>query len=295
MSQFILTCCSTADRSHEFFKERRIPYACFHYHIGEEEFPDDLGQTVSFEQFYENMKKGAMPVTSQVNSSEFIALWEPFVQDGMDILHVTLSSGLSGVYNSANIAADELMERYSGRRIIIVDSLGASSGYGLLIEYLADMRDEGKTLEEAYNWAEENKLYMHHWFFSTDLTSYVRGGRISATSAIIGTALGICPLLNMDIQGKLIPRKKIRTKRKVILEIVRMMEEHAQDGLEYGGKCAICHSACFEDAEQVKNLLEDKFPKLKGKISINSIGTVIGSHTGPGTVALFFMGDKRTI
>lgn len=295
MVQFILTCCSTADRSREFFQERSIPYACFHYSIEGEEFLDDLGQTVSFEQFYENIKKGAMPVTSQVNSSEFITLWEPFMQAGRDILHVTLSSGLSGVYNSANIASEELMERYPDRRIIIVDSLGASSGYGLLIEYLADMRDEGKTLEEAYKWAEENKLYMHHWFFSTDLTSYLRGGRISATSAAIGTALGICPLLNMDNLGRLIPRRKIRTKRKVILEIVHMMEEHAQDGPEYGGKCAICHSACPEDAEQVKNLIEDKFPRLRGKISINSIGTVIGSHTGPGTVALFFMGDKRTI
>lgn len=295
MNQFILTCCSTADMPREFFQERSIPYACFHYRIGEKEFLDDLGQTVSFAQFYENIKKGARPVTSQVNSSEFIALWEPFMLEGRDILHVTLSSGISGVYNSANIAARELTERHPERRIYIVDSLGASSGYGLLMEYMADMRDEGKSIEEVYQWAENNKLYMHHWFFSTDLTSYLRGGRISASSAVIGTALSICPLLNMDDLGRLIPRKKIRTKRKVILEIVNMMEEHAQGGREYSGKCAICHSACHEDAEQVRDVIENKFPQLKGKININSIGTVIGSHTGPGTVALFFMGDKRVI
>lgn len=295
MKQFILTCCSTADRPREFFQERDIPYASFHYRMGEEEFLDDLGQTISYEKFYENIKNGAKPVTSQVNSSEFIALWEPFLLEGMDILHVTLSSGISGVYNSANIAAKELAERHPERRIYVVDSLGASSGYGLLMEYMADMRDDGKSIEEVYQWAENNKLYMHHWFFSTDLTSYLRGGRISASSAVIGTALSICPLLNMDDLGRLIPRKKIRTKRKVKLEIVNMMEEHAQGGREYSGKCAICHSACHEDAEQVRDLIENKFPQLKGKISINSIGTVIGSHTGPGTVALFFMGDKRII
>lgn len=293
MDQFVLTCCSTADRSKEFFEERNIPYVCFHYRIGEEEFLDDLGKTISFEQFYENMKNGATPETSQVNIGEFIEFWEPIVREGKDILHISLSSGISGAYNSANIASEELMERYPERTIKVVDSLNASSGYGLFVEYLADMRDQGKTLEEVYEWALNNRLYMNAWFFSTDLTSYKRGGRISATSAFIGTVLSICPLLNINNAGKLIPREKIRTKRKVIREIVNKMEEHAKDGTNYTGRCAICYSACLEDAKEVKALIEEKFPHIEGEIRMNSIGTVIGSHTGPGTVALFFMGDER--
>lgn len=293
MGSFVLSCCSTADREKNFFVTRNIPYVCFHLQFNGKEYLDDLGETIPFDTFYKAMKEGAMPVTSQVNSEDFIAFFEPFLKNGQDILHVSLSSGLSGSYNSAHIAKQELLERYPERKIMIVDSLGASSGYGLFMEYLADLRDEGKSLEEVYNWAEANKLKMHHWFFSTDLTSYKRGGRISSTAAVVGSILSICPLLNMDDEGHLIPRKKIRTKRKAIEEIVEMMMAHVQDGTNYTGKCAICHSACLEDALKVAQLIESKMPQLAGKISINSIGTVIGAHTGPGTVALFFMGDKR--
>ena len=174
-----------------------------------------------------------------------------------------------------------------------MDSLGASSGYGMFMNYLADKRDEGMSFEDCYTWAENNKLKVHHWFFSTDLTSYRRGGRISATSFFLGQLLKICPLLNMDDLGRLIPRKKIRTKEKTIVEMVERMVEHAENGVNYSGKCYLCHSACLEDAEKVVKLIEKKFINLKGKIVINQIGTVIGSHTGPGTVALFFMGDER--
>lgn len=293
MGSFVLSCCSTADREKNFFVTRNIPYVCFHLQFNGKEYLDDLGETIPFDTFYKAMKEGAMPVTSQVNSEDFVAFFEPFLKNGQDILHVSLSSGLSGTYNSANIARAELLEKYPERKIMIVDSLGASSGYGLFMEYLADLRDEGKSLEEVYNWAEANKLKMHHWFFSTDLTSYKRGGRISSTAAVVGSILSICPLLNMDDEGHLIPRKKIRTKRKAIEEIVETMMAHVQDGTNYTGKCAICHSACLEDALKVAQLIESKMPQLAGKISINSIGTVIGAHTGPGTVALFFMGDKR--
>lgn len=292
MGEYVLSCCSTADRSKEFFDEKGIIYACFHYYIGEEEFVDDLGQSVSFDEFYEKMRQGAEPETSQVNSDQFITLWEPVLQSGKDILHVTLSSGISGVFNSANIAAQEMMEKYPERQVLVVDSLGASSGYGLLMEYLAELKEQNKSLEEVYQWAEEYKLHLQSWFFSTDLTNYVRGGRISPASGMIGTALGICPLLNIDAEGKLIPRAKIRTKKKVIRAIVKKMEEHAQDGREYHGKAAISYSACLEDAQKVRDLILETFPNIQG-VSMDSVGTVIGSHTGPGTVALFFMGDSR--
>lgn len=293
MSDFILSCCSTADMPKSFFEERNVAYVCFHFNMDGKDYPDDLGESMPFPEFYKRIEEGAQPTTSQVNVDEFTNFFEPFLKEGKDILHVSLSSGLSGSFNSASIAARDLMEKYPERTIKVVDSLGASSGFGVLMTYLADLRDEGKSLTEVYDWAEKNKLRVHHWFFSTDLTSYKRGGRISATSAMVGTLLGICPLLNMDNEGHLIPRKKIRTKKKVIEELVNMMKEHVEDGPDYKGYCYISNSACEEDAEKVRDLVEAYCPNLKGKVLINSIGTVIGSHTGPGTVALFFLGDER--
>ncbi len=294
MGNFVLTCCSTADMRKEYFEKRRIPYVCFHYTMDGVTYPDDLGQSIPFDEFYDRIAKGSEPVTSQVNVEEYCNFFEPFLKDGMDILHVSLSSGISGTYNSACVAREELKSRYPERTIAIIDSLGASSGYGLLIDAVADLRDAGVSLEEAGQWAENNRLSVHHWFFSTDLTSFKRGGRISATSAMLGTVLNICPLMNIDCNGHLIPRQKIRTKKKAIQEIVKMMEAHADSGTKYSGKCFISYSACSEDAKEVAARIEERFPRLSGNVLLNSIGAVIGSHTGPGTVALFFFGDKRT-
>ncbi len=291
---YVISCCSTADLSMEHFKSRDIRYICFHYELDGVQYPDDLGQSMPFDKFYEAMAKGAMTKTSQVNVDEFTAYFTPMLDAGQDILHVCLSSGISGVYNSACAARDMLAPQYPERKILILDSLGASSGYGLFMDKLADLRDQGVDLDALYAWAEENRLKLHHWFFSTDLTFYVRGGRISKASGWFGTVLKICPLLNMDNEGRLVPRYKIRTKAKVIEAIVNKMEEHAQNGHNYDGKCFISMSACEEDARRVAEKIEQRFPKLNGKVLINSIGTTIGSHTGPGTVALFFWGDERT-
>ncbi len=293
MSNFILSACSTADITKEHFENRNIEYICFHYNLGGTDYSDDLGQSVPFGEFYDRMVAGEDTRTSQINVDEYIQYFKSFLDAGKDVLHLSLSSGLSGSYNSARNAAEILKEDYPDRKLYIVDSMGASSGYGLFADTLADMRDEGKSIDEIRDWAEENKLNFHYWFFSTDLTFYVKGGRVSKVSGFVGSMLGICPLLNMNHEGKLIPREKIRTKRRVIAAIVDRMEEHAQNGKEYDGKCYICHSNCLEDAVAVKNLVEERFPKLAGKVEINWIGTTIGSHTGPGTVALFFAGDKR--
>ncbi|MGI6588588.1 MAG: DegV family protein [Peptococcia bacterium] len=293
MSDYVLTCCSTADMPYEYFAKRNIPFVCFHYNMDGEEYLDDLGKTMSFEEFYSRIAAGALPTTSQVNVGEFITFFESYLKEGKDILHISLSTGLSGAYNSACMAREELLKKYPGREILLVDSLGASSGYGLLVDMAADMRDKGATLEDVSTWVEENKLNVHHWFFSTDLTHYKRGGRISATSATVGNILHICPLMNMSYDGKLIPRTKVRGKKHVIAEIVRMMEKHAQNGTAYSGKCFISNSGCYDEARQVADLVEEKFPQLNGSVMINSVGTVIGAHTGPGTVALFFLGDKR--
>ncbi|MBI5950699.1 MAG: DegV family protein [Chloroflexi bacterium] len=293
MSDYVISCCSTADMPLEHFQKRNIPFVCFHFNMEGKEYPDDLGQTMPFDEFYRRIAAGAMPTTSQVNVAQFIEFFEPYLKDGKDILHISLSSGLSGTYNSAVMAREQLLQKYPDRKMLIIDSLGASSGYGLLVDMAADMRDSGSTIEYVHARVEETKLNVHHWFFSTDLSHYKRGGRISAASATVGNLLNICPLMNMNDAGGLIPREKIRGKKRVISEIVKRMEEHAQGGLDYSGKCFISNSACYDDARKVADLIEEKFPKLNGKVIINSVGTVIGSHTGPGTVALFFVGDKR--
>jgi len=293
MSEYVLSCCSTADLTEEHFIERNISYVCFHFNLDGIEYKDDLGGSVPFDEFYAKMAAGADTYTSQVNIDEYETYFRNFLEQGFDILHVSLSSGLSGAINSATIAAQRLKEEYPDRTILITDSLGASSGYGLLMDKLADLRDEGKSLTELYNFVTQNRLKLHHWFFSTDLSFYVKGGRISRAEGLIGTVLSICPLLNMDNLGHLKPRYKIRTKKKVIEQIVEKMAEHADDGENYSGKCYVCHSGCIEDAKAVARLVEDRFARLNGKVEIYYVGTTIGSHTGPGTVALFFWGDER--
>ncbi len=293
MSDYILSCSSTVDLTPQQMKERNLRYVCFHFILDGQDHKDDMGQSIAPEELYSRMVAGAEAKTSQVALGEYTEYFEQLLQEGKDILHVEFSSGLSGSYNSARLVVEDLKEKYPDRKIYLVDSLAASSGYGLIMETLADMRDAGKSVEELYQWTEENRLRMHHWFFSTDLTFYIKGGRISKTAGAVGTLLGICPLLNMDNLGRLQPREKIRTKKKVIRRIVEMMEAHAQDGTEYSGKCYICQSACLDDAKAVAALVEEKFPKLQGKVEIYPIGATIGSHTGPGTVALFFWGDER--
>ena len=293
MSDYILTCCSTTDMPKQFFEDREIPFVCFHFTMDGVTYPDDLGQSMPFVEFYNRLANGSESITSQVNVEEYKQFFEPFLQKGLDVLHISTSSGISGSYNSAVIAREELLKQYPSRKIEIVDSRGASSGYGLLMDRLADLRDGGASFDELHQWALENRLFIHHWFFSTDLSFFIKGGRITKTEGFLGTFLQICPLMNMDAGGHLVPREKIRSKKKVIQRIVEKMTEHAQDGLAYSGKCFISQSACYDDARAVADLVEESFPNLDGKVLINDIGTVIGSHTGPGTVALFFVGDER--
>lgn len=295
MANYILSCCSTVDLTKEHIEKRDIKYICFHYFIDGKEYKDDFGITIPLKNFYHMMEQGAITKTSQINIEEFCNYFEPFLKAGKDILHLTLSSGISGVINSANSAKEILQEKYPDRKIYIVDSLAASSGYGLLMDNLADLRDQGKSIDEVRDYALAHRLNINHWFFSTDLKYFVRGGRISKTSGFLGNMLHICPLLNVDFKGRLIPREKIRTKKRVIMRIVDKMVENADNGLNYNGKVYISNSACHEDAKAVSDLIEEKFPQLKGKIEINDIGTTIGSHTGPGTVALFFTGKARPV
>lgn len=294
MGDYIISACSTADLSKEQFEKLDIKYIYFHYFLDGVQYPDDLGQTMSFEEFYKKMADGADTSTSQINPGEFVEFFTPFLEAGKDIFHVTLSSGISGVNNSAMIAKQELEEQFPDRKIVVIDSLCASAGYGMLMDAIAEKRDAGATIDQLEAWTRENLLKMHHWVLVSDLKYLVKGGRVSKTSGFFGTMLNICPIINVNSEGKLIGREKIRTKKKAIKRLVEIMEEQAEGGLEYSGKCYISQSACIEDAQEVAKLIEEKFTKLDGKVIINNIGTVIGSHTGPGTTALFFWGGDRT-
>ena len=293
MGDYILSCCSTIDLSKEYIEKRDIHIIGFHYALGDKEYVDDLGQTISMQEFYRRMAAGEMTKTSQVNVEEYIEYFESFLKEGKDILHVTLSSGISGTVNSCRIAKEDLEERYPDRRITVIDSLAASSGYGLLMDKLADLRDQGKSMEEVARWAQKHKLEMNHWFFSSDLTFFIRGGRIKPAAGLVGKVLNICPFMNVDLNGKLVVRQKIRTKKKVIQTMVNRCLELIKDGKNYSEKIYMSNSACYEDARKVADLLEAELPDMKGKVEIFDIGTTIGSHTGPGTVALFFWGAKR--
>ena len=293
MAEYCLSCCSTADLTKEYFEKRGIRYACFHYELGGNDYLDDLGQTMPPAELYRRMLAGEDAKTSQVSIGEYEDLFRGILDEGKDVLHLTLSSGISGTYNSAVIAAKQLQEEYPHRKIYVVDSLAASSGFGLLIDTLADMRDAEKSIDELYAWVCENKKKVQHWFFTSDLTFFIKGGRVSKAAGFFGGMLGICPLLNVDFEGRLIAREKVRTKRKVIQRIVQKMEENAEGGLSYSGKCFISQSECMEDAKAVAALIESRFLNLNGKVEIYSIGATIGSHTGPGTVALYFWGKER--
>ncbi len=295
MSEYVITCCSTADMSREFMEKNHVPFAMFHYQMDGVYYPDDLYASITPKEFYKKISDGAEPVTSQVNAEQYCELFEPILKEGKDVLHLTLSGGISGSINSANIAKTQMEESYPERKVIVIDTIAASSGYGLLLTAALENQKKGMSLEDNASWIEANKNKLHHWFFSSDLTSFIRGGRISKVSGFFGQALNICPVMNVNSEGKLIPRVKCRGKKAAMRETLKLMKAHAQGAEQYSGHCYMSHSDCYEDARALADMIEEAFPNLRNKIEIYDIGTVIGSHTGPGTVALFFWGDERTL
>lgn len=293
MSNYVLSCSSTADMPQEWFENRNVEFLCFHFFLSDKEYPDDLGKSMSYKTFYNSMADGAMTRTSQPNADEYFKYFSRFASEGKDIIHLTLSSGISGAFNSAKIAESMIQEEYPDIKIYVIDSLAASGGFGLLVDKLADLRDQGMDIDELAKWTEENKKTCNHWFFTSDLTYLIRGGRVSKASGFIGNMLNICPLLNVDFEGKLIGRAKIRTKRKVISATVDKIVELAENGENYTGKVFINHADCYEDAKAVADMLTERMPNLSEAVTINYIGTTIGAHTGPGTVACFFFGAER--
>ena len=288
--EYTISCCSTTDLPKEYFAQHTIPFLPFTFVIDGKEYKDDLGESMSLKEFYRIVREGAMPTTSQVNVDQYTEFFESFLKQGKDLLHLSLSSGVSGSYNSARLAADELKTKYPERKLYLVDSLSASLGYGLLMHYAVKMKDEGKAIDEVYNWIENNKLKINHWFTVDDLHHLKRGGRLSGAAAVVGTLLQIKPVLSVDDTGKLIPKEKLRGRKSALNELVFKMETMVEN--PDGQDILISHGDCEEDANYVAEQIKAKFPGINS-IMINMIGPVIGAHSGPGTVALFFLGKNR--
>ena len=295
MGEYVISCCSTADVTEEYLKEKNIEHICFHYYMDNVAYTDDLFKSMSATDFYQAMTDGAMTRTSQVNAEEFTEYFKGFLEQGKDVIHLTLSSGISGVINSARIAAQELQEQYPDRKLVVFDSLTASAGYGLFMDKLASLRDEGYDFDKLVSWTEEHIQNQNTWFFTTDLTFLIRGGRVSKLSGWFGTALNICPLMNVNSEGKLCPRQKCRGKKLVKKAALQAIKERIDNGDDYDENIFITHSVCYEDAREVADMLESAFPKMKEKIRIFDIGPTIGSHTGPGTVAIGFWGYAKEL
>jgi DegV family protein with EDD domain len=288
--EYVITASSTADLPREYLKKRNIPVIEYTFVINDKEYKDDLGVSMGQKEFYDTVRKGALPTTSQVNAEKYTAFWEPFLKEGKDVLHATLSSGITGSYNSARMAAEELRSKYPERKLYLVDSLSASLGFGLLMHYALNLRDEGRSIDEVYAWMEENKLKVNHWFTVDDLFHLKRGGRVSGATAVIGTILHIKPVLNIDNEGHLIPREKPRGRKQALAMLLSKMEELIEN--PDGQDIFISHGDSEEDAKVLAGMVKERFPGIKS-IMIDMIGPVVGAHSGPGTIALFFLGKHR--
>ncbi len=292
-NQFILSCCSTVDLPYSYMAGRNIPVLFYTYVVDGTEYDDDMGRDAeALPRFYGFLRQGKLPQTSQINVAAYTDFFEKLLQKG-DVLHIAFTSGQSGSVHNAFLAAEELRKKYPERKLTVIDSLCSSSGYGLLVDYAADLRDEGKSLDEVAQWVLDNRNRVHHQFFSSDMTQFHRTGRVSGAAATVATVLNICPLMRLDDTGSIKAYSKVRGKKKAIEATVEAMEQHAQGGRDYDGKCFVCHSDCPEDAKMTIEAVEARFPKLRGKIRLCDIGTIIGSHAGSGTVAVFFLGDER--
>lgn len=292
---FILSSGSTVDLPFDYVEERGIEIVHSHYTIDGVEYVDDMGRDPnSLKRFYEKMDAGFMPTTSLVNKEALLGHFDRLLQKG-DVLHLSFSSGMSGTAPNALAAGKEMQEKYPERKIIVIDTLCASSGLGLIVDYAADMRDEGKSIDEVADWVRENYLRVNHQFFTSNMNQFKRTGRVNGPAAMVATVLGICPLLHVDGAGKIIAYSKVRSKRKAIAETVNEIVRLADGGENYNGKLFISNSEVPEDVEEEIKLLEERMPNVKGKIRVFNIGTLIASHTGRGTVATFFLGEKRKI
>lgn len=293
MSTFTLSCESTVDLPFSYVNSRDIPVLFYEYSIDGQPYPDDmLRDPAALPRFYQFLDDGKMPSTSQLNEFDYESFFEAQLQKG-DLLHIAFGSGMTQSVQNAVQAAQTLRQRYPNRRLEVIDSLCSSSGYGLLVDYAADLRDAGRSMDEVIDWVMAHRQRIHHQFYATRLDFYRRSGRMSGPTAMLATILNICPIMRLDDRGRIIAYGKVRGKANAVKTTVDTMEAHAEGGRGYTGKCFICHSNCLEDAEKTRDAVRARFPLISGDIRICDIGTIIASHCGPGTVAVFFVGEER--
>lgn len=290
MEDFVLITDSTTDLSPEMVKELELEVIPLQFVMDDHtylNYPD--GRELSEKEFYRMLREQKTATTVQVNTSRFLDCFEPFLQQGKDIVYIAFSSGLSGTYGCAMMAKEELEQKYPERRVYVADSLAASMGEGLLVFHAVRQKRLGKSAKEVYDWVEQNKLNLCHWFTVDDLNHLKRGGRVSSATALLGTMLGIKPVLHVDDEGHLINVSKVRGRRQSLQAMVERMK---QTCVNPGDQTIfISHGDCIEDAQALAEMIKASMPVKE--IVINYIGPVIGAHSGPGTVALFFLGTKR--
>lgn len=289
MNNYVITTDNNSDLPEEYYKEHGIGCTYLSYSMDGVNYTHD--NFLPVHEFYERMRNGSLPTTAQVNPDAARALLEPYLKEGKDILHIAFSSGLSGTYNSTKIAADELAEEYPQRTIVVIDSLGASLGQGLLVHYAQQKKEAGEDLKTVAEWVESHKRNIAHAFTVDDLNHLYRGGRVSKTTAFVGSMLNIKPVMHVDNEGKLVAVGKIRGRKKSILELVKMMDEKIGSYKESCDTIFISHGDCEEEAHFLEEKVKEKY-NVK-TVVINHVGATIGAHSGPGTLALFFMADER--
>lgn len=287
---YVITTDTTSDLPESFYQEHEMTVLSMSYFLEDETYCRGKKE-LDWHEFYEKMRGGSMPTTAQVNPETAREGFEPLLKAGKDILHIAFSSGLSGSYNSICMAAQDLMEEYPERKIIVVDSLCASMGEGFLVYKAMQQQAKGMTLEQTAAWCETHKLNVVHSFTVDNLFHLFRGGRVSRASAIVGTMLSIKPILHVDAEGHLKPLSNVRGRKKALQALVKSMEEKQGSYLGKNDIVFISHGDCRDDAEYVKKLIQEKYGIQS--YMIDMIGPTVGAHSGPGTVALFFMGDQR--
>lgn len=289
MREYVITTDNNADLPESYYQEHGVGCAYLSYTMDGTHYTHE--NFMLEPEFYAKMRAGSMPSTAQVNPAEARQIFEPYLKEGKDVLHIAFSSGLSGTYNSCRIAAEELQEEYPDRRIAVVDSLAASLGQGLLVYLAQKKKEEGSDMDTVVRWVEENRNHIVHLFTVDDLNHLYRGGRVSKTTAVLGGMLNIKPVLHVDEEGKLIPVGKVRGRKKSILELASLMDQQIGSYKDSCNTIFISHGDCLEDAEFLAAKIRAKY-HIQTEI-INYVGAVIGAHSGPGTLALFFVGDKK--
>ncbi len=291
MAEYIISTDTSCDFPLEYVKQHQLPLVTLFYSIDGVTGENGCPSSDVLKNFYDKMRAGSMTKTQQASIEDTEKVFREILKEGKDILHIAFSSGLSGTANAARLAAENMMEEFPGRKIIVIDSLCASLGQGLLVDYALKLQQQGKTMEETAKWLEDHIQNICHLFTVEDLKYLQRGGRISKTTALVGTMIGIKPVLHVDPEGKLVSISKVRGRKQSIQALVNKMEDNIGKYRDEKQPIFISHGDCIEDANYLAELVKERFGY--DEFLINDVGPTIGAHSGPGTLALFFMGETR--